>query len=62
MANPHLQVHNERYKFVKFLKENYFTFAEDLWKKALGGYCLGDYHDRTVGPYICLLFWGMNFA
>ncbi|KAG2360957.1 hypothetical protein BDR07DRAFT_1377581 [Suillus spraguei] len=45
-------VHNERYKSMKFLKENCFTFAEDLWKKALGGYCLGDYHDGTVGPYI----------
>ncbi|KAG2152640.1 uncharacterized protein EDB93DRAFT_1249148 [Suillus bovinus] len=48
-------VHNERYKFVKFLKENCFTYAEDLRKKALGGYCLGDYHDGTVGPYITQL-------
>jgi hypothetical protein len=52
MANAHLQVYNERYRFVKFLKENCFTLAEDLRKKALGGYCLGDYHDGTVGPYI----------
>ncbi|KAG2053098.1 hypothetical protein BDR06DRAFT_1008986 [Suillus hirtellus] len=48
-------VYYERYRFMKFLKENCSTFAEDLRKKALGGFCLEDYHARTVGPYITQL-------
>lgn len=61
MANVHLQVYHERYKFVKFLKENCFTFAEDLRKKAIGGFCLADYHAGTVGPYITQLTGMMNW-
>lgn len=61
MANVHLQVYHKRYKFVKFLKENCFTFAEDLQKKAIGGFCLADYHAGTVGPYITQLTGMMNW-
>jgi hypothetical protein len=48
MANAHPQVYNERYKFVKFLKENRFTLAEDLRKKALGGFFF--WKTTTPGP------------
>ncbi|KAG1900934.1 uncharacterized protein F5891DRAFT_1188034 [Suillus fuscotomentosus] len=54
-VKPLDMVYYERYRFVKFLKENCSTFAEDLRKKALGGFCLEDYHAGTVGPYVTQL-------